>query len=78
MARKKKSRKDKSVLQQENDKSTRMTLLGIPFEGIDLFWIVLFAGGAVFLAHITDLPGHKIIYGALGVVIYSFVRNVKR
>ncbi len=78
MARKKKSSKGKGVPQQENEKSNRVTLLGIPFEGIHLFWMAVFAGGSVFLASITGLPGYKIIHGALGVVMYSLVRNVKK
>ncbi|MDT8396862.1 MAG: hypothetical protein RRA32_10555 [bacterium] len=51
------------------------TLMGIPLQGAELFWMVIFGMGMILISEVTDLPGNKMIYMGIGVAIYALFRR---
>lgn len=60
---------------EDGEKRIKYTLMGIPLEGVDLFWMVIYGVGMILISEITDLPGNKLIYMGIGVAIYALFRR---
>ena len=60
---------------EDGEKRIKYTLAGIPLQGVELFWMVIFGVGMIFISEVTDLPGHKMIYMGIGVAIYALYRR---
>lgn len=60
---------------EDGEKRTKYTLMGIPLEGVELFWMVIYGVGMILISEITDLPGNKLIYMGIGVAIYALFRR---
>ncbi len=66
---------DGPIPPEDEEKRIKYTLAGIPLQGVELFWMVLFGLGMIFLAEVTGLPGNKMIYMVIGVAIYALYRR---
>ena len=60
---------------EDGEKRIKYTLAGIPLQGVELFWMVVFGLGMILISEVADLPGTKIIYMAIGVAIYALYRR---
>ena len=60
---------------EDGKKKIKYTLAGIPLQGVELFWMVIFALGMILISVVADLPGNKIIYMGIGVAIYALYRR---
>ena len=59
----------------DGEKKVKVTLMGIPLHGVELFWMVIFGVGMILISEVTDLPGNKMIYMAIGVTMYALFRR---
>jgi hypothetical protein len=60
---------------ENGEQKTRFTLMGIPLHGVELFWMVIYGAGMILISEVTDLPGNKMIYMAIGVTMYALFRR---
>jgi len=60
---------------EDGKQKNRFTLMGIPLHGVELFWMVVYGAGMILISEVTDLPGNKMIYMAIGVVMYALFRR---
>ena len=60
---------------EDGEQKTRFTLMGIPLHGVELFWMLVYGAGMILISEVTDLPGNKMIYMAIGVAMYALFRR---
>ena len=60
---------------EDGEQKIRFTLMGIPLHGVELFWMVVYGAGMILISEVTDLPGNKMIYMAIGVAMYALFRR---
>ena len=66
---------DELTSPKDGEQKIRFTLMGIPLHGVELFWMVIFGAGMILISEVTDLPGNKMIYMAIGVTMYALFRR---
>ena len=66
---------DETTPPEKVEQKIRFTLMGIPLHGVELFWMVIFGAGMILISEVTDLPGSKMIYMAIGVTMYALFRR---
>ncbi|MCJ7500540.1 hypothetical protein MUP29_09810 [bacterium] len=66
---------DELTSPKDGEQKIRFTLMGIPLHGIELFWMVIYGAGMILISEVTDLPGSKMIYMAIGVTMYALFRR---
>jgi hypothetical protein len=66
---------DELTSPKDGEQKIRFTLMGIPLHGVELFWMVVYGAGMILISEVTDLPGNKMIYMAIGVAMYALFRR---